>query len=482
MDCHALRRRATLLSFLLAISLLTGGCAGSEEQSGALSPPRLVLLISLDTLRADRLGGYGHDRGTSPWLDRLARSAVTFTTAGVQVTHTLPSHKSLFTGKFPYRLLGEAVHADLPGLARLRDGARFLEGAFARIDSGPLLQGMRQAGYRTVGYTDGAWMSRDMGFDSGFDRFDDRGGHLAGILPRLLPTLESLGLQPTFLFLHTYDIHCPYTSRAPYDDLYCRDHSTHVPLEGRCGYVLGKPPLMEATLTVRDYDAISDHYDQGIASTDDELGGLLRTLRRLDLSDEALIVVTSDHGEAVGEHGHVGHGALHLEQLKVPLIVKFPESWDVAPRTVTEPVALLDVLPTLLDVCGAQIPPGLDGHSLLPMVNGESGSRRELVTQIAFHEGPMATPGPAKRAILVPDRWLLISDAADDSIELYDLTTDAAGLTPVRQPDPAIVTDLLERLRAYDAGKSDAQPLTPEVAHRRDKTRRELESLGYVGG
>ena len=119
-----------------------------------------------------------------------------------------------------------------------------------------------------------------------------------------------------------------------------------------------------------DLQAISDHYDGGIASADAYLGELFAEFRRLQLYDEALIVVTSDHGESLGEHDQIGHGGLYLEQLLVPLIIKLPASWAAPRGRVAQPVALLDVLPTILSACGIPLPADLDGRSLLPLLWG----------------------------------------------------------------------------------------------------------------
>ena len=457
---------------------LGAGCSpGEREDPGNDQGPQCVVLISLDTLRADRLRLYGYERDTAPRLDALARESVVFATVAAQATQTLVSHKSIFTGKYPLRLLGETTHADLARLSSLNQPADYLVAAFQDLKGELLIGGLRERGYVTAAFTDGGWMRREMGFADGFDVFDDRGGHLAGILPRAYKWLAQHRRRRFFLFIHTYDTHCPYTCREPYNSLFCPDHTRHIPLEGMCG----KPELMNQRLTEADRQAISDHYDGGIASADAWVGELLDKLRELKLYDRALIIVTSDHGDSLGEHDQIGHGGLYLEQLLVPLIIKFPAGWQVGPGVITDPVEMVDVLPTVYEACGLEVPEGLDGRSLLPLVREGETQRRFLVAQTTFREGRRSLTNPAKRAVLDPGRWLLIHDARTPSLELFDLQADPRGLTDVAGQAPAELGQLLAVLTAHDQSSSEGRFIRPEPAPMSEELKRQLESLGYVG-
>jgi arylsulfatase A-like enzyme len=282
--------------------------------------------------------------------------------------------------------------------------------------------------------------------------------------------------------MHTYDTHCPYVCREPFNSMFCRDHSRHIPLEGRCNQVnLGRTPLMKTVLTASDLQAVSDHYDGSIACADADLGDFFATLRGLGIYGEALIIVTSDHGESLGEHDQIGHGGLYLEQLRVPLIVKFPKSWNVAAAVVESAVELVDVMPTVYDACGMEQPDGVTGRSLLPLVQGSRWNRRFAIAQTTHQEGRAASSNAAKRAVLVPGEWLLIHDARTDAAEMFDLGSDAKGLSDIGKPQPAAAENLLSALTAHDPADTGGEFAMPAHSPMSDELRRQLETLGYTG-
>ncbi|MFQ5492256.1 MAG: sulfatase, partial [Phycisphaerae bacterium] len=211
------------------------------------------------------------------------------------------------------------------------------------------------------------------------------------------------------------------------------------------------------------------------------MGDLFDTLRKMDLYEQALIVVTSDHGESLGGHNQIGHGGLYLEQLMVPLIVKFPASWKQKPMVVAQPIELLDVMPTILDACGITPPNDLDGQSLLPFMDNTTPSVKYLVAQMTFREGRASISNPAKRAALQPGRWLLIHDARTPSWELFDLTADPLGLVDVANQKPPSVLPLMAALADRDKGVATATFVAPITVEITDELRKQLESLGYVG-
>ena len=435
----------------------------------------LVVLISLDTLRADHLDAYGYARETAPNLSALAREGLLFRTVCAQSTQTLTSHKSLFTGKYPNTLMLEETGADLVDLANLgQDPHSYVVETFRAV-RGTLPEAFRARGFRTAGITDGAWMSREVGFQEGFDDFDDAGGGLAAVLPRGLAWLEALGQDPGFLFLHGYDIHCPYPTREPYDSAFCRDHARHLELSDKCG----KGALFGLELSPADAEAVRDHYDAGILSADALLGEFLDGLRARGLYERALIVVTSDHGESLGERGLYGHGGLTLEQLLVPLIVKPPQTWELAPREVEEPVELVDLYPTLCALAGLPVPGDLDGRSLVPTLTRGVRGKDYLVAQTTFEEAPEFRTNPAKRTLLRPGRWQVIQDAESGQAHFFALEHDPRALFPleVRQEEFAPLLDvLLERRTPRRTSLRSRAPVTfgPELEL-------ELEALGYAG-
>jgi len=467
-------RAATLVSVLLAV-----GCRTTPEEDAPLAPTA-ILVISLDTFRADRLDLYGYDRETAPHIRAFGEASLTFTATAAQATQTLVSHKSMLTGKYPLRLIQETTHADGAALTSLPNPTQFLINTFQGLRAEPLQAAFGQRGYRTAAFVDGGWMSRQMGFARGFDEFDEDGGGLAGILPRVYRWLEKNRDERFFLFVHAYDLHCPYVSREPYNSRFCPDHRAHIALEGKCG----KPALLGAALTPNDLRAISDHYDGGIASADVYFGELITRLRALDLYDESLIVLTSDHGDSFGEHGQIGHGGLQLEQLLVPLIVKTPASWKVSPKKFRQPVEVVDVMPTIADAVGVRLPGELDGRSLLPLIERGEWDRKFLVAQTTFEAGRESVSRPASRSMLVPDRWLVVYDPGHDPAEepthVYDLSADPRALVALNPADSPDAARLLGALLSESADSASG-PFSPlEDVPIDDTLRKQLRALGYL--
>ncbi len=459
---------------LVAFWGCTFGVAGCT--AGNAPPPR-VILVSIDTLRADHLGLYGYERDTSPFLDAFAREAVVFRGALSQSAFTLVSHHSLFTARYPLRLIRETNGADLAALASLEDPRGSLISTFAALRPAPLFEALRRKGYTTAAFTDGVWMSAEMGFDRGFDFFNAEGGHLAWILPRVFGWLDAHRSERFFLFIHTYDTHSPYHGSEPYNSRFCRDHSRHISLRMRCNQAqCGATPLMKLQLTDADLRAVTDHYDGAIARVDAALETLWRRLERLQLLAESLIIVISDHGESLGEHDQVGHGGLHLEQLRVPLIVKFPDSWRIPATTIEDPVELVDVMPTVYDALGMELPEGVDGRSLIP--GHAEGIRRYSVAQTAFDEGRDTITNPAKRAILDPGHWFLIHDSRGASVTAFDLQHDERALQGEASPPSGVVTELLAGLESRNSTGSAGAGEVPRL-EMSEKLKAELRALGY---
>ena len=279
---------------------------------------------------------------------------------------------------------------------------------------GTLTQGLRAAGYRTAAFTDEGWVSRKAGFAHGFDHFDEQPGGLGSALRRARRWLSQARGASSFLFVQGAEDSCAESVHAAYEALFCADHAAHA----------------DETEPV-DRAALSDHYDAGVACADAHLGRLFETLQQLETYDEALIVVTSNYGQALGERGVVGHGGLSPEELLVPLMIRFPAGWKVAARRSDEPVELVDVLPTLFAACGVRVPPDLDGTSLLPIVYRGVRGREFLVAQTTFREGPPPVANLAERAILDPGRWHAVHDARTDRLELFALDGDPQAAVPL---------------------------------------------------
>ncbi|MEO8197537.1 MAG: sulfatase-like hydrolase/transferase, partial [Thermoanaerobaculia bacterium] len=304
------RRAAPPALLLAALGALAAGCG----QQPAEPPP--IVVISIDTLRSDRVPAYGYGAGATPAIDRLARDGVLFERAFAQVPLTLPSHSSLFTGLLP------PVHT-------VRDNVGFALPAGAGTT---LAERLASAGYATGGAASSFVLRPGTGIGRGFERYDapDEAERPAAMtLAKLAPWLEEWRARRFFLFFHLYEPHAPY-----------------------------RPP---ADLAAR----FADPYDGEVAAADRAVGELLAALDRLDLYRMSLIVLLSDHGEGLGDHGDQEHGfLLYREAIQVPLIVKLPGAHRAGER-VGRSVALIDVLPTLAAAAGLPADPALPGHDLV---------------------------------------------------------------------------------------------------------------------
>lgn len=346
------------LTTLLVICSL---CACSSGDEG---PRRQVVLVSLDTLRADHMSAYGYGLPTTPHLARIAaEEAVLFERAYSQASWTLPSQTSMFTSLYP------EVHQVLNPSSRLNR------------DVVTLPELLRDAGLDTAAFTDGGFLSREYGFAEGFDEYwdsDDMGtDELRGLdrkFDQITSWLRDHRDRDFFLFLHTYEIHAPYESDEPFFSDFVRAGEAEgdpAPLEylrdlEECGYF-----KLERFANLEE---LVGAYDGGIAWVDDTVGRLVAEMKAMHLWDDVLVVFTSDHGESLMDRGiYAGHGAfLHDGEVHVPLIAKYPAGRH-AGRRVDALVESIDIMPTILSVLGVRPRPGmvLQGHDLTPLLEGE---------------------------------------------------------------------------------------------------------------
>lgn len=422
-------RSATLVAALGALlaAPLGGGCGGGP------AVPRVVLLVTIDTCRADPLGCYGGSVAT-PTLDGLAEDGALFLRAGAPAPITLPSHLSILTGLYPDR------HT-------VRDNG---EGPLPP-EAETIAETLRAAGWSTGAFLSAAPLHGSFGADQGFDRYDDDflsvpdGGNVMARLDhdqRVAGDVTSLALAwireasaggaPCFAWVHYFDPHSPYTPPAP--------------------FATGDP--------------LAD-YGGEIAYVDRELARLIGAV-----GDDALIVVVGDHGESLGQHDELTHGFFTYEAtLRVPWIVR--GAGVPAGRRVETPVSIVDVTPTILDLLGIAAPAGLDGASARPLFAGESGDAGPVFAEALF---PRLHFGWAGLRSVRHGKWKLI-EAPEP--ELYDLAEDPDELRNLAAEHPDLVEDLAALLHEH-AGRGGALPVAdPGGIDAAMKER--LEGLGYLG-
>lgn len=314
-----------------------------------------LIFISLDTLRADRLGAYGYTRPTSPYLDAWAASSAVFEHAISAAPWTLPSHVSMLTGLYP------SSH----GVNKAKE-----RGIGTVMEYLPEI--LKNSGYHTHALTAGGYVSERYGFGRGFESFYfNRGEDVSearGFPYTIKLAREKLAsldrARPFFLFLHTYAVHCPYNPPPPYDTMFVSAGAQ--PIESdRCNRYYNE----KAGFTAQNALYLSDRYDGSVRYLDTQIEQLFTWLKEDGLFDNTVIVVTSDHGEEFFEHGRIGHKkSLYRELLEIPLIISGP---GIKPQRISESVNTVDLFPTILDLLG--LPPSQqpDGHSLYSLLHGE---------------------------------------------------------------------------------------------------------------
>jgi arylsulfatase A-like enzyme len=510
-----------LIAFALTLSV--DACSPGQHQP---PPPRRpnLLLITIETLRADHVGAYGYHRNTTPNLDRLARQGAVFKQAIAQAPFTLPSLASVMTGLDP------PAHGVRNHPAALRP------------ELVTLAERMAEEGYRTAAMTRHSWLRRKSGFGQGFSEYHSN-KFSAGLDARSLSLaaiewLRANRSEPFFLWVHFLDPHLPYTPGYPYSVLYHPDHlqdpkvaqlsamidrprddfepTPYADLSGGPHYdlILRYYPKNAALLDLalwrrprgeiffgkaryRDDELkqVRDLYDGALVYTDDNLGRILKALDELELADNTAVVVAGDHGEALGEHNlfFTHDFTLYDEVIRVPLVVRMPER--VRPATVVEQqVRLMDVAPTVLDLLDLGPPSGMAGRSLRPLLENrslpfypafaESAPYRPLFPQQTrvFYKG-----NQGKWRMVRTERWklILIPNPEGDIFELYDLISDPQESHNLYSELPGEAGKLWPTLREWMQTDPDRNTDQSEAERRAldeldPATRQQLELLGYI--
>ena len=438
---HGRTRRFGGSAMALAAALVAVGAAlyfalvaprQKASQASPDTPPapiRSVVLITIDTLRADRVGAYGWTAARTPAMDALAARGARFTRAFATAPITLPSHASLLTGLYP------------PGHGSRHNGMK--------VSGGPatLATVLREQGWATGAFVGAFPLDRRFGLDRGFDHYGDRmprgpDGRLLNerpgsqVVDEALAWIGGIGDQPALLWVHLFEPHAPYEpdpARGP---------------EGR-----SVPALVR--------------YDDEVARADHETGRLLAGLG--ERAAAALVIVAGDHGEAFGEHGEIAHSVfLYDTTLRVPLVIAGP---GVPASARDADVSLVDVFPTVLDAIGLA-PRDVDGVSLVPVVKGASIEPRDLYAETF---APLFDFGWSSLRSVRSGPWKYIAAPAP---ELYNTSSDAAEAENTILRGGARARDLAARVSKYSGPepKAEAGPTVPVDAESRGR----LGALGYV--
>jgi arylsulfatase A-like enzyme len=448
---HSGRFPRIAVPVLVALLVLGGACRRGTPPPDAATPRNLIL-ISIDTLRADRLGAYGYDRPTSPAMDALGSKGVRFEVAIAEACWTLPSHVTLMSG-LPPALHGvtvptRKVSPDVPLLAEV----------------------LRDAGFHTIGLTGGRFLSRRFGFDRGFAHFDDGGLSFARSLAEAGARIAEMDpAERFFVFIHTYDVHCPYDPPPEYAAQFeTRPEADHLDTRGRCG----NPHYNKMALTAGQARFLSDRYDGSIRYADDLLGNFLARLARLGVLDTTVVAIVSDHGEEFLEHGKIGHrGTLYIQALRVPWLMAGP---GLPPQVVREPVGLADFMPTVLDLLGVPAPP-MRGTSLMPVIRGEREARRD---RMVFSQNDW---GLLLYSAMVGDHHVVV-DSIHWVAHFFDWRADPEEQTDLAGRDAGWIRDLwlAARSRFSALANDEARVTAEEAAPANVEEHEQLRALGYI--
>ncbi len=460
---RASQSRSWLASIAVLAVVLAPDCAPSR-------PPDVVLVV-LDTVRADHLSAYGYARPTSPHLEAFARGADRHTAARATAPWTLPSHASLFTGLLPFEHGAEARKDP-------RTGA-FIDAPSLREELVTLAEALASEGYETRGIVaNPIYLDRRSGLSQGFESWEVLplgGNDWRHVTHRAFERLRDRApARPLFLFLNFMDAHRPYHVVPPPDRL-----GLPAPDPAEPGALLDE--LAEQVLERGAADPslvtrVTTHYDTGIANADRGIGALLARLAAQANLDNALVIVTSDHGEYLGEHGLVEHSKdVYEPALWVPLVVKQPG--QRRGRVLDSPLSLADI-PRLV---AAALPPAQATRlaRAFPPPEDTAPMAELRYTRPKDLFGPHGARFDRIRTVLYQGDWKL-SRSSDGAHELYDLRADPAearnriGDEPLRASQMLGEIDRRVRQREFTGRWPDSQPPTPEEQEA-------LRALGYLG-
>jgi len=509
--------KKNILFIIMVIAAALIGCNRHDGKSRMDLPN--IILISLDTLRADHLHCYGYEKEISPAIDAMAAGGVLFEKAYAQSAWTLPSHVSMFTSLYP------SSHGVTTRKRKIPENMNLLSEILKTRD------------YRTASFNGSLFVSAKFGFDKGFDLYEEipiRKGDVATICNRMLSWIEENHQDPFFIFFHTYEIHRPFSPPDPYKEAYvpsepfarqtasrivlkvleeepltleevgflkalrfCRENETvfnWIKASEDHGDTLSdreiKMKLVDILATEYEmeddvladwrenktgspvYTYLLENYDAEIIFTDHQISRLMDLLRRLELQEKTLIVLTSDHGEEFSEHGGLGHGkTCYNEVIQVPLIFYFPGCLPAGTRIRTN-AALIDLPPTILEVAGIDIPEAYQGISLLPLIEKPREIQR-LIFSENMQEGATYWP-----VVVIDGDWKFHYDQKNNRPgELYHLGLDPGEVDNLAGTNHTVRDRLEVEVTAH---LKKAQSTGIALTEQSGEIQRQLKALGYA--
>jgi arylsulfatase A-like enzyme len=436
-----------------------------------------VLLVSLDSLRADHVHCYGYERETSPTMDRLAAEGIRFANAISTSSWTLPTHLTMFTSRY------QTAHGVTVDTLTLNPAIPTL---------GEI---MKAGGYSTAGFISGPYVAGHYGYKRGMDTYVDLSqgyDHRAearatiaspAINDHAMEWLAAHKDEPFFLFLHYFDIHYDFIPPPPYDSMFDPDYTGSMD-----GTRFIERKDVHPRMDPRDLEHIKALYDGEIRFTDEHVGRILDRLRDYGLLDNTLVILVSDHGDEFFEHGNKGHHrTVYDEVLRIPFLIRLPDGAS-AGTVVEEQASLVDVMPTILGYVGLAGPAGMEGRNLIDIAGGADADRDAIYAEFYDKRGfnlQVARRTPTTKVIQHFNR---ITHPSSDPVELYDVARDPNENDDLHGSEPERERAELDLLGAWlderwkvwrefqDLGGSEAGgvEIDDELAER-------LRQLGYAG-
>lgn len=493
-------KKRYLVAVLTAIIILFVSLVFIFSQSSRKKVPSRIILVTLDTLRADHLGCYGYPRSTSPFIDQLAEKSVVFKKSIAQIPLTVPSHASLFTARYP-------------------DQIKILNNSH-RLDSSylTLAEFMRERGYRTAAFVSTCRQFSGTNLDQGFELFDEPSSYKEPLIYR--PAAETIdrvmkwindrpASERFFIWIHLFDAHHPYYPPRKYYDMFAENPDEEI-------LALVEPRDIDLSLIerLRPYEigiqALVDNYCYGekgepsealvklinaydgeIRYLDEELRRLYNRFAEVGLNENSLWIITSDHGEGLGQHGWMDHGVkIYNEAIHVPLIFHFP-SGENSPWIENKPVELVDIFPTIAGLLGVDLPTEAGkgrGRSLVAELSREEGTftRDRMEEKLAFsRRTPLDDPDELGETWEPGDLYCLQDGnfkyfyRTEGEPEFYDLRTDPHETNNLvgkgGECESALRAAILDRINEVTPTGEDFGPVLVDW-----KTKESLRALGYL--
>ncbi len=454
--------------FLLFLAISVSGCGFEKKRA------RNVVLISIDTLNRSALKIFNSKAPELPNLDRFSHRALSFTNAYATSPWTLPSHASLLTGLYPDR------HGAIDPRRKISERAPILVSLF------------QQAGFETVSFNDGGYLHHEFGFSVGFDLYNGfnitkqlklkkipregkpNSSRGSALFDRAISYLLQRKIEdpPFFLFLQTYSVH-DYFKLHPWSVKYIGNPAIHDE-DYYLGCLLGLRVCSD-----QDWTTLKALYQAELYNLDEGFRHLMTVLKKQGLEDSTLIVFVSDHGEGFdAQRGRIHHGGrLHEDMIRIPLLIAGP---GIEPRVADDPISLVDIMPTVLDLLGVTVPSGLDGLSFAKMVHdGKKLEPRPLFAMEFFHRwingrrvnSSKIRKDPISLAVIKEDFWYIKEPSGE---EVYNMAVDAEQTQNLSAKSP-MLRELRETVSARKLSR-----LSIKTRNKNELLEKQLQSLGYL--